>query len=97
MSLRESYKASSVSVNYDEAGTAAAYMLGYYPKYVLTAYDLLADAIDYIKPPISAVVVCCGPLPEALALACRLQERGGGKLSVLGLDKCADGWAISAT
>jgi hypothetical protein len=79
-------------VPYDNGLRIGAYLLGYYPNYVMSARRALSLGLPHLPVPnrrrqIAAAVICGGPGPEAVALADVLRPvfAGGGEWA---LDVC---------
>jgi hypothetical protein len=87
--LREAYSDSSVRVDYADDTVVGAYLLGYYPNYVLLSYSALAQVAPALRSDTLVTVICGGPLPEVVALGALMNQKHprGSKLRLNYVDR----------
>jgi hypothetical protein len=104
--IRAAYLNSAVTIDYSQPGMTDAYLLGYYPHYVVMAAEVLSSLPAVAYAPVSAsglqvATIGSGPLPEAIGLIEAVAAAGltTGRINIHSFDIHAAPWqnAIDAT
>lgn len=99
--LRDRYRNPQPQVSYDSSPIQAAYLLAYYPHYVLQTHQVLAQAAAHSdfaailkQPKLDVTLIGSGPLPEGLGLLQACRDFGNlPAVNAVSLDINAEAWS----
>jgi hypothetical protein len=97
--IRQTYRSRTVAADYTNPDTVEAYLLGYFPHYIATAYQAFsvlprAKYTSYVRRKFKVTFVGGGPLPELIALCEWLKKCGieHADIEVVLVDSHAEQW-----